>query len=269
MLTSVARMDAAVSRLPSAAHTTSGLHRLTPVMEVDDSWLEAMDDEGLAIARAQLSVPPFTPSSGSVEEQALREEVEQLRAELAEARQELERLRQSLTDKNALLLATQATDMAPPPVSAAPCAPLPPTGAGGFPVLRQLSISSGPLDDELTAPETAATERRDNARHPYVQHVEFVAESHFFAGLTQDISSGGLFVATYEMVPVGTKLTIQLELPDGNELEVEGVVRWQRREPTQDSERPGIGIAFTNLSAENLTRIRAFCEARPPLYVEV
>jgi uncharacterized protein (TIGR02266 family) len=139
----------------------------------------------------------------------------------------------------------------------------------GLPVFRQLCISSTQNSDSLAPPDSRGAERRSNLRRHYEQQVEFRAESHFFAGITQDISTGGIFVATYQLLPVGTALSIQLELPDGSELEAEGVVRWVRRAANQHSERPGIGIAFKNLSRENLERVTAFCRERPPLYMEL
>jgi uncharacterized protein (TIGR02266 family) len=138
----------------------------------------------------------------------------------------------------------------------------------GPPVFRQLSIRSRAERDSLSPPDSQAAERRSQPRCMHELHVEFVAESHFFAGLTQDISSGGLFVATYQVLPLGTKLGMKLELPDGSELEAEGVVRWIRA-ATHEGEPPGIGIAFTDLSPDNLARITSFCEQRPPLYMEL
>ena len=290
VLAPVAQNTTVVSGAPSAAHTTSGLHRLSPIMEIDDSWLEAMDDEVLAMDSAEPSLPAPKARFGFADEQAQQAEIEQLRAELVEARAELQRLRNLLADKSAVAVsethevvaASQAAAgsalptaapplprLDPPPTTSVPSAHASPVTAQGIPLLRQLCISSIELSDSVAVTENQATDRRNNQRRAYEQHVEFVAESHFFAGLTQDISTGGLFVATYELLPVGTKLSIQLEMPDGSELEVQGVVRWLRREATQDSERPGLGIAFTDLSEENLARIRAFCQERPPLYVEV
>jgi uncharacterized protein (TIGR02266 family) len=93
-------------------------------------------------------------------------------------------------------------------------------------------------------------------------------EAQFFAGLSLDISEGGLFVATYHVLPLGTQLGLRFELPDGTEIQARGEVRWIRR-PHAHEDRPGLGIAFTELSAEALEKIVAYCETRPPLYFEI
>jgi len=95
-----------------------------------------------------------------------------------------------------------------------------------------------------------------------------VVELHFFAGLTLDISSGGLFIATYHLLPVGTALSLSFQLPDEVRLSVRGEVRWVRC-ASEGHERPGMGVAFKELSAEALVAISDFCAERPPLYIDL
>jgi uncharacterized protein (TIGR02266 family) len=91
------------------------------------------------------------------------------------------------------------------------------------------------------------------------------SDSHFFAGLSGDVSKGGLFVATYAEVPLGGKVMLDFELPNGPVL-VEGTVRWQR--VATDNAPPGIGIQFENVNPAMLALIERFCKARPPLYYD-
>ena len=53
-------------------------------------------------------------------------------------------------------------------------------------------------------------------------------ESHFYTGLSLDVSTGGVFVATYEAAPPGTAVALYFVLPDGHVVNAEGVVRWTR-----------------------------------------
>lgn len=129
---------------------------------------------------------------------------------------------------------------------------------GDYPILRNLVLSTG-----VTA---AGSDRRDHLRHGCEIEVEFADESHFFAGLTQDISRGGLFVSTYHLLPVGSRLNLRFELPNGARIEVLGQVRWVL-DSDADS-RPGIGIEFVEAPPEVLDSIAAFCAARPPLYFD-
>jgi uncharacterized protein (TIGR02266 family) len=114
-----------------------------------------------------------------------------------------------------------------------------------------------------------ADERRRSERHTEEIDLAFEVDhnSHFYAGLSQDISEGGLFVATYHIVPVGTPLRMSLELPDGEKLEARGEVRWVQEAVFGDA-RPGIGVAFTELSPAACERIARICAVRPPLYVD-
>jgi len=108
--------------------------------------------------------------------------------------------------------------------------------------------------------------RRGSERVPCALELEFEQDSHFFTGLSQDISEGGIFVATYERLPVGTRLSISFETQAGPVL-AKGEVRWVRDAGLEDG-RPGIGIAFTELSPEAAERIGQYCAHRPPLYVD-
>jgi uncharacterized protein (TIGR02266 family) len=121
--------------------------------------------------------------------------------------------------------------------------------------------------DRSVAPRPA-NERRTSDRTPFLADLEFGEDAQFFTGLSLDISEGGLFVATYTDIPLGTRLVLCFELPDGTAVEARGEVKW-RRSAVVDGERPGIGIAFTELSVEARARIAALCERRPPLYFDV
>ena len=127
------------------------------------------------------------------------------------------------------------------------------------------AISIVPAARASTSP---AAERRSDSRAPFIADLEFGEDAQFFTGLSLDISEGGLFVATYTEIPIGTRLVLCFELPDGTEVEARGEVKW-RRTQAADGERPGIGIAFTDLPAPARDRIAELCERRPPLYFDM
>jgi uncharacterized protein (TIGR02266 family) len=111
--------------------------------------------------------------------------------------------------------------------------------------------------------------RQDHRAHPRVVvavAVGLETESHFFAGLSGDVSAGGVFVQTYRDLPVGSPVEVQFDLPDA-QLQAHGRVRWHR--DSSDSSPPGVGIAFEDLSDEDRQVIQRFCERRAPLYYEV
>ena len=91
-----------------------------------------------------------------------------------------------------------------------------------------------------------------------------VSDSQFFAGITGDVSMGGLFVATYRKLPIGARVAVQFSIEDDVSVVAEGTVRWIR-EASMDTP-PGLGIEFERLGGEALRDIAAFCEHRRPLY---
>jgi uncharacterized protein (TIGR02266 family) len=120
----------------------------------------------------------------------------------------------------------------------------------------------------LAASPSVDPNRRTSERSPFLADLEFAEDAQFFTGLSLDISEGGLFVATYTDIPLGTRLVLCFELPDGTSVEARGEVKW-RRSAAADGERPGIGIAFTELSEDARQRIAELCERQPPLYFDV
>jgi uncharacterized protein (TIGR02266 family) len=111
-----------------------------------------------------------------------------------------------------------------------------------------------------------ASERRASPRVPLEVDVSFTSESHFFVGLTGDLSEGGLFVATWRQLSVGTQVDVALSLPDGI-LTACGHVRWMRH--ATEAGAPGVGLSFDELGERDRARIEAFCAARAPWYYDL
>jgi uncharacterized protein (TIGR02266 family) len=93
-----------------------------------------------------------------------------------------------------------------------------------------------------------------------------LTESHFYAGLSQDLSRGGVFIATYQPLPPGTAVTLFFGLPGGHEVHADGVVRWTRE--ASDDAPPGMGVAFHVLRPADVKAIEQFCAGRAPLYYD-
>jgi uncharacterized protein (TIGR02266 family) len=115
------------------------------------------------------------------------------------------------------------------------------------------------------APEGA--ERRLCPRVALCVEVGFLSDSNFYAGFTEDISEGGLFVATHLLKDLGTELTLTFTLPNDHVVTAVGVVRWLRDPHDLNSETaPGMGIQLCALSPEDLAMIREFIALRDPLF---
>jgi uncharacterized protein (TIGR02266 family) len=114
-------------------------------------------------------------------------------------------------------------------------------------------------------PDYAGRERRGGwaARVPVETDIGLLSDSHFYTGVSQDLSSGGVFVATYHPRPPGTLVTVCFVLPDGHAVEAGGVVRWVRN--ATDDAPPGMGVAFQQLADGDLRAIEHFCAEREPV----
>ena len=101
---------------------------------------------------------------------------------------------------------------------------------------------------ELVVDEDEEDERRGEDRAEVSCDIGFHSETNFFAGFTGDLSDGGLFVATYDMLPVGTELTLSFVLPGGYPVTTRAKVRWTREARDDDPEfHPGMGVSFEDL----------------------
>jgi len=111
--------------------------------------------------------------------------------------------------------------------------------------------------------------RRSVQRFSIDTEIGFQSESNFYTGFTEDISEGGLFLATFDCRPVGSQLYINFTLPNGELVSAEGIVRWIREynQATPDT-TPGMGVQFTSLAEEHRAAINRFLTQREPMFFE-
>lgn len=115
------------------------------------------------------------------------------------------------------------------------------------------------VDRSAPAPD----ERRTTPRVGVRVDVSLYSESQFFAGVSEDLGEGGVFVATYAPLPIGTEIDLVFTLPTNHEIRTSGVVRWVR---SVDCETvPGFGVQFGRLAVLDIDAIRTFLRHRPPL----
>lgn len=110
-------------------------------------------------------------------------------------------------------------------------------------------------------------EQRASRRVAVAVDVHLASDSHFFSGLSGDISEGGLFLSTYRPLPIGSSVEVELSLPGSNApLHARGEVRWLREHSTGQPQ--GVGISFDDLADDDRERIHRFCTMRPALYYD-
>ena len=141
----------------------------------------------------------------------------------------------------------------PPPLPEAPPPPSVPA-----PVL--------PVESESACAPSSRPSMRAHERHAVELEVDFASDSNFYAGFAENLSGGGVFVATYVLRPIGSIIDLSIRLAgDGEPLHLRGEVRWTRDASSADI-WPGMGVRFHALSPENEARIRAFLATREPLF---
>ena len=113
-------------------------------------------------------------------------------------------------------------------------------------------------------------DRRREPRYSVDVEVTFESEHNFFTGLTQDLSGGGLFVATPTVRPVGEKIHVRFTIPTHYEV-IEAIteVRWVRMTALSGGGgEAGMGLCFLQLAPRAKAAIMAFLKKRESLFFD-
>jgi uncharacterized protein (TIGR02266 family) len=119
-------------------------------------------------------------------------------------------------------------------------------------------------------PRRAPSERRTSPRAEVDIAISMQSDHNFYTGLTQDISTGGLFVATHRLRNVGDHVSVTFTLPGSTErIAVDTEVRWIRSLPHPTADAPvGMGLRFVNLSPQAKASIATFLRQRDSLFYD-
>lgn len=104
------------------------------------------------------------------------------------------------------------------------------------------------------------TESRSVIRHLLEIEVVVEHDGAKSAGFTENMSTGGVFVATYLAAKAGSKVEVTLTMRDGETVRLAGEVRWQR--PSSSERWPGIGVKFDDSGAEHEARMHRLLSLR-------
>lgn len=125
------------------------------------------------------------------------------------------------------------------------------------------------VPESLPPPSTETPldpERRVAPRVSIEVHVGISSESNFFTGFSGDISEGGLFIATYNLLPVGAHVEVSFGVV-GHEVKAHAEVCWVR-DPIDINLMPGFGVRFADLTEPDHRAISGFIEARTPMFYD-
>jgi uncharacterized protein (TIGR02266 family) len=132
------------------------------------------------------------------------------------------------------------------------------------------------LDDELrseatilsVAPMPDAGHRREHSRFHVDLDVTVGSDHNFYAGFAENLSAGGVFIATHKLKPVGSPIELTINLPDGIQIRATGEVRWIRVFNERSDTPPGMGVRFNGLAEASVALIQDFLARRDPLFFD-
>ncbi len=160
--------------------------------------------------------------------------------------------------------APPAATVASPPPAPRPQAP-PAAPAGGIAYANQAPPAAAAPPARAAAPVPGGTQRFEAALGAH-------SPTNFYKGLSGNdvIESGGIFIATYQIPPIGTNLVVHVSLPGGYEFEAQAIVRWTREAPNSgpsgQEAPPGFGAQFMNISPEGRQLVYRYVRNREPLF---
>ena len=126
-----------------------------------------------------------------------------------------------------------------------------------------------PTPARVSAVPQAAPPRRQSPRVRMQAAIDLSSDDNFFNGFSSNISDGGLFVATVNLLPLGTDVDLAFTLPSGERIEAKGTVQWVREVNDKLPDAfPGMGVAFKDLSAQAQDAINGFVAQREPLFYD-
>jgi uncharacterized protein (TIGR02266 family) len=103
------------------------------------------------------------------------------------------------------------------------------------------------------------SDRRIHARYLLRVRVDLRGPHGFTSGTTENLSRGGLFVATEAPYSMGDRVTVKLRLLHAPEMELLGEVRWLR--PAGPGGPQGMGLQLLDLTASQQALIDSFVQS--------
>jgi uncharacterized protein (TIGR02266 family) len=111
--------------------------------------------------------------------------------------------------------------------------------------------------------------RREHPRHSVDLDVSIGSDHNFYGGFAENLSAGGIFVATHMIQPVGEVIEFSIHLPGlPDPVRGRGEVRWIREYNERSNVPPGMGIRFVDLEPGSREAIERFLRHRDPLFFD-
>ena len=156
-----------------------------------------------------------------------------------------------------------AVGAAPPPI---------PADAFALPESMEVPPVREPAQPPPAEPPAAQAEQheRECTRFPLNVEVGYASEHNFYTGFLENLSSGGLFVATHNPAEIGDVVEVTFTVPAlHRNCSAMCLVQWTRDyNPSMPDMIPGMGLKFVNLDTDARAAVELFIKHREPIFYE-
>lgn len=102
-------------------------------------------------------------------------------------------------------------------------------------------------------------DHRLDARLRVAVDVSLETQHNFYAGITGNLSYGGVFMMSDTPPAPGSSVQVEINLPGGGRIRARGIVRWVRAADIASPECPaGCGVAWQAIDRRSLQAVRRF-----------
>jgi uncharacterized protein (TIGR02266 family) len=146
-------------------------------------------------------------------------------------------------------------------------------GKSEFDIYQEADMSSDYFSDKKSK-DDVIIENRINKRFESDFNIDFELSAggphNFFSGFTQDISEGGVFLATHQVYPIGTEMALTFTI-EGTKLNIKSIVRWVRNpDDFRDGDvSPGMGLQFLEMNENDQSLINKYIANHETLFVDL
>ncbi len=106
-----------------------------------------------------------------------------------------------------------------------------------------------------------SSDRRVFGRREFEVKVDFFSANTFFTGFTENISEGGLFIATEAPFEIGDELDVTLSVMNREATNYKVVVRWIRPPGAIGGLPAGMGVQFKHIEEVEREKLQAFIDS--------
>lgn len=117
-------------------------------------------------------------------------------------------------------------------------------------------------------PGSGADHHREHSRFTVDLDVTVGSDHNFYAGFAENLSAGGVFIATHKLKPAGSTIELSVNLPEGVTIKAVGQVRWIRVFNEHSDTPPGMGVRFLEIDDSSVAAISEFLSRRDPLFFD-